>query len=73
MADVIKIAKDRRVKLASELSKLDDFIRMADALVEWSQSKAGKASETEDETATDKEETTTLRPYPAAAGSAAKN
>ena len=33
MADVLEIAKDRRLELKQEVSKLDDFIRMAESLV----------------------------------------
>ena len=36
MADVVKIAKERRVRLAAEIGKLDDFIRMAQALMKYS-------------------------------------
>ncbi len=36
MTDVIKIAKERRVKLAVEVAKMDDFIRMAEALMKYS-------------------------------------
>jgi hypothetical protein len=49
MSDVIKIAKERRARLAAEVTKLDDFIRMAEALVEWNSSKAGKAADGDDE------------------------
>ena len=37
MTDVVEIAKERRVRLAAEIGKLDDFIRMAEALVKYSQ------------------------------------
>lgn len=33
MTDVLKIALERRTKLQDEIKKLDEFIRMADALV----------------------------------------
>ena len=72
MTDVIKIAKERRVKLAAELGKLDDFIRMAEALVEWSQSNAGKAGDAEAEITSEPSENSTVRSYSAAAGAAAK-
>ncbi len=49
MTDVVEIAKARRATLAAEIGKLDDFIRMAEALVKTSQSKSSKASDTEDE------------------------
>ncbi len=51
MTDVIKIAKERRARLAAEVTKLDDFIRMAEALVEWNTSKSGKPSDAEDDKA----------------------
>ncbi len=34
MTDVVEIAKKRRDALAAEIAKLDDFIRMAEELVE---------------------------------------
>ena len=37
MTDVLKIALDRRAELHEELTKLDDFIRMAEALIRGSQ------------------------------------
>jgi transcriptional regulator with XRE-family HTH domain len=37
MTDVVEIAKEFRAKLAAEMAKLDDFIRMAEALVKYSQ------------------------------------
>lgn len=72
MADVIKIAKERRVVLAAELGKLDDFIRMAEALVEWSQSKADRVADIGNETEAEPDETATLRPHSLAAGAVAK-
>ncbi len=36
MTDVVEIAKERRVRLAAEIGKLDDFIRMAQALMKYS-------------------------------------
>lgn len=35
MTDVVEIAKEFRAKLAAEMAKLDDFIRMAEALVKY--------------------------------------
>jgi transcriptional regulator with XRE-family HTH domain len=37
MTDVVEIARECREKLAAEVVKLDDFIRMAEALVKFSQ------------------------------------
>ncbi len=51
MTDVVEIAKERQTRLAAEFAKLDDFIRMAEALMNPSQSKPNKASDTEDEKA----------------------
>ncbi len=51
MTDVVEIAKERQTRLATEFAKLDDFIRMAEALMNPSQSKPNKASDTEDEKA----------------------
>ncbi len=51
MTDVVEIAKERQARLAAEIAKLDDFIRMAEALVKHSQSKSSKASDTENEKA----------------------
>ena len=51
MTDVVEMAKERRATLAAEIGKLDNFIRMAEALVKHSQSKSSKASDTDDEKA----------------------
>jgi len=51
MTDVVEIAKERRVRLAAEIGKLDDFIRMAEALLKHSRLESNKASDTEDEKA----------------------
>ncbi|MEM7507526.1 MAG: hypothetical protein AAF415_12350 [Pseudomonadota bacterium] len=44
MADVIKIALQRRAELSAELSRLDDFIRMAESLVQDQGSSAPQAA-----------------------------
>ena len=49
MTDVVEMAKERRATLAAEIGELDNFIRMAEALVKQSLSKSSKASATEDE------------------------
>jgi hypothetical protein len=72
MTDVVTIAKERRADLASEIARIDDFIRMAEALVEWSQSNAGKAGDAEAEITSEPSENSTVRSYSAAAGAAAK-
>ncbi len=58
MTDVVEIANERSDalaaeidRLAAEVGKLDDFIRMAEALLKHSLSKSSKASDTEDEKA----------------------
>ncbi len=51
MTDVVEIAKERQARLAAEFGRLDDFIRMAEALVKHSQSKSSKVPDTEDEKA----------------------
>ncbi len=53
MTDVVEMAKERQARLAAEIAKLDDFLRMAEALMNPSQSKPNKASDTEDEKAAD--------------------
>lgn len=39
MPDIVEIAKRRRNELAKELSKLDEFIQMAEKLIKWHESK----------------------------------
>ncbi len=51
MTDLVEIAKERQARLAAEFGRLDDFIRMAEAMVKNSQSKSSKVSDTEDEKA----------------------
>ncbi len=51
MTDLVGIAKECQARLAAEFGGLDDFIRMAEALVKNSQSKSSKVSDTEDEKA----------------------
>ncbi len=46
MTDVVEIARERQARLAAEIGKLDDFIRMAEALLKHSLSKSSKASDT---------------------------
>ncbi len=49
MTDVVEIAKERHVRLAAEIGKLEEFFRMAEKLRKDSPSKSSKASDTEDE------------------------
>ncbi len=51
MTDVVEIAKERQARLAAEIAKLDDFVRMAEMLVKYHPSKSNKASGAEDEKA----------------------
>ena len=51
MTDLVEIAKECQARLAAEFGRLDDFIRMAEALVKNSQAKSSKVSDTEDEKA----------------------
>ena len=51
MTDVVEIARERRVRLAAEIGKLDDFIRMAETLLNHSRLESSKASDTDDEKA----------------------
>ncbi len=44
MTDVVEIAKERQSRLATEIGKLDDFIRMAEMLVKYNPSESNKAS-----------------------------
>jgi hypothetical protein len=48
MTDVVEIARERRVRLATEIAKLDEFILMAEKLVKYTPLKSNKASDTED-------------------------
>ncbi len=68
MTDVVEIAKERRVRLAAEIGTLDDFIRMAEKLVDYTPLKSNKASDTEDERAAESTGPATVSPYSAAAG-----
>ncbi len=49
MTDVVRIAKERVAALEAEIGKLNDFIRMAEALLKQSLPKSNKAPATEDE------------------------
>ena len=44
MTDVLKIALDRRVELQREIARLDEFIRMAEALIRMSQARQAEPS-----------------------------
>jgi len=68
MTDVVEIAKERQARLAAEMAKLDDFIRMAEALLKYSLSTSNKASETEDEKAAESTGSTRIHPYSLATG-----
>ncbi len=51
MTDVVEIAKERQARIAAEIGKLDDFIRMAEVLLKHSRLESSKASATENEKA----------------------
>ncbi len=68
MTDVVEIAKERRVRLAAEIGKLDDFVRMAEALLKHSRLESSKASDTEDEKAAESTGSGKLRRYSVATG-----
>lgn len=42
MADVLRIAHERRAELRAEIAKLDEFIRMGEALIRYSRANAAK-------------------------------
>ncbi len=48
MTDVVEIAKERRIRLATEIAKLDEFLRMAEKLVKYTPLKSNKTSDTDD-------------------------
>ena len=47
MTDVVEIAKERRTRLATEIAKLDEFIRMAEKLMKYTPLKSNTASDAE--------------------------
>ena len=51
MTDVVEIAKERRVRHATEIAKLDEFLRMAEKLVKYTPLESSEASDTDDEKA----------------------
>jgi hypothetical protein len=51
MTDVVEMAKERQARLTAEIGRLDNFIRMAEALLKHSRLKSSKAPATEDEKA----------------------
>ncbi len=51
MTDVVEIAKERRARLATEIAKLDEFLRMAEKLVKYTPLESSEASDTDDEKA----------------------
>ncbi len=63
MTDVVEIAKQRLDALEAEIGKLDDFIRMAEALLKHSLSKSNKASAADDEKPAESTGPATVRPY----------
>jgi len=51
MTDVVEIAKERRIRLAAEIVKLDEFVLMAERLVKYTPLKSNKGSDADDERA----------------------
>ena len=51
MTDVVEIANNRRIRLAAEIGKLDDFLRMAEALMKDVPLETAKAPEVNTEKA----------------------
>ncbi len=72
MTDVVEIAKERRIRLATEIAKLDDFIRMAEMLVKYTPLKPNKGSDAEDEKAGKSAGSGNVRQYSGASGEEAK-
>lgn len=48
MADVVKIAKERRLRLEAEIGRLDDFIHMAELLLKYGEGPGGRPGPTTD-------------------------
>ena len=69
MPDVVEIAKERRVRLAAEIGKLEDFIRMAEALMKHHQMKPSKALNMDDDSLSESSETETVLSVPASINS----
>ena len=67
MTDVVKIAKEHLDALEAQISKLEEFIRMADALLKHRLSNADKAADTaadiDDEKPADPTDSTKARPF----------
>ncbi len=72
MTDVVEIAKERRVRLAKEIAKLDEFILMAERLVKYNPLKSNKAPDTEDARAARSTGPAPVRSYSEASGEEAK-
>ena len=72
MTDVVEIAKERRARLAAEIAKLDEFIRMAEMLVKYNPPKSNKGTGTDDDKAAKSSGPSTVRPISGATGAEAK-
>ncbi len=72
MTDVVEIAKERRVRLAAEIVKLDEFLRMAEKLVKYTPLKSNQASDTEGARAVRSTGPEPVRSYSEASGEKAK-
>ncbi len=72
MTDVVEIAEERRARLAAEITKLDEFLRMAEKLVKYTPLKSNNASDTEDEKAARSTGPAPIRSFSEASGEEAK-
>jgi hypothetical protein len=72
MTDVVEIAKERRVRLAAEIAKLDEFIRMAEKLVKYTPLKSNREPGTEDARGPRSTGPASVRSYSEASGGEAK-
>jgi hypothetical protein len=68
MTDVVKIAKECRETLAAEIAKLDDFLQMAEKLLNFGRSDSGKSWAVGDKGATESTSAAKVSPYSTAAG-----
>ncbi len=72
MTDVVEIAKERRIRLAAEIVKLDEFVLMAERLVKYTPLKSNKASDIEGARVTRSTGPTPVRSFSKASGEEAE-
>jgi hypothetical protein len=68
MTDVVKVAKECREALAVEIAKLDEFLLLAEKLLNFKQSDSGKSWEIGDKEAPVFADSAKVSPYSAATG-----